>query len=155
MAVRLTDYKRTSPQPPGEVATWHRSAKIELLKLNLNGEKGSQNGYYDGFCESGKERLRGLRCGLRRSDRGTAGIQPGRLSTWLGTLPAVTIIRMEARGSARHWGRKALRRRLIHGPEEIADIPGLSSIHYSLRSSLVLVLLDFRSFCGCTEFGKI
>jgi len=52
-----------------------------LLKLNLNGEEGSQNGYYDGWCGSGKERLRGLCCGLRRSDRGAAGIQPGGLIT--------------------------------------------------------------------------
>ena len=68
--------QKNFPHPPGGLATRHRSAKIELPKLNLNGEYESLNGYYVGWCGSGKELLRGLRGGLRRADRGAAGVQP-------------------------------------------------------------------------------
>lgn len=61
--------KKNLPHPHGGLATRHRSAKIELLKVNLNGEEGGQNGYNDGWCGSGKERFRRLCGGLRRADR--------------------------------------------------------------------------------------
>lgn len=99
------------PPPTRWACTRHLDAKIELLAFIPYGEGGSQNGYYDGWCGSGKVRLRGLRGRLRRSDRGAAGVQ----LSWLGTLPTGTVIGMEACGSTHHWGRTAQRLGLAPG----------------------------------------